>query len=736
MFSRHVRIGRKHPGRREFLGKLVAAAVSSVFAERSTMDHLLENDHYRIEFDRNNGAISGLLDRKSGIELISDPRIGNNFTLVVPVSGLEANYIFGAEQELSSFEKTPEGATLRWNGPLSNPQGKWAIDVAMHVTLADGQATFCLEVENGTEYELAEVWTPMLGGLQGIGERADTKVMIPSRGWSIYDDLFVHFPTVVHFGGFHYPSFSLKYPWEVPMPWFDLYNSKLNRGVYVGLHDPSSRVKLLHMSMQPGIATNRTSSNWPREEEVDTDTPVGVTANWIMMPYTGKGVFRAPPVVIQFHEGQWHAGARIFREWFQSNVPVADVRRGWLHQETAFQLTCLMTPEGHVWLRYEDIPRWAQDALDYGVTTIALVGWNRGGVDGWYPYYEPDPKLGSWEDLRRAVEVCHGMGLRVLAMANIQPVDCATDWYERELHEYRCMSKHGHSRIFSYGESTVTAMRGYTARPLIDVNAGFPEFRNHIVSQMVKLAEAGFDGLHLDKVDDPPVDFNPALDASPDRGASEGTIAAVREVFDACQQVNSDFDISLECRWDHMLPHSAVSWSWHSHLLRGNEHTNCLKYAFPQWTPVMAIDTPYVFGHVNTAVRFGYQLLIGPDYYSGRSMKAPRWQRIARYIQEVERIRRDLKDTIYLSEFLDTLEVEIDAPQDVYYNTHRNPKTGQRACIVSNYGSDLAQVVVNAFQGARRGSVLFYQPFKQVATVSLPFSVQLMPEGLVVIVEN
>lgn len=43
------------------------------------MDHLLENDHYRIEFDRNNGAISGLLDRKSGIELISDPRIGNNW---------------------------------------------------------------------------------------------------------------------------------------------------------------------------------------------------------------------------------------------------------------------------------------------------------------------------------------------------------------------------------------------------------------------------------------------------------------------------------------------------------------------------------------------------------------------------------------------------------------------------------------------------------------------------------
>ena len=176
------------------------------------MNHTLENQNYRIEFDRDNGALIGLFDRKGKIELIADPRIGNNFALLLPVDDLEANYILGAEQRLGAFQTTSDGATLRWDAPLSNSKGDWALNVVMHVTLADEQIRLCVEVENNTDYQLAEVWTPILGGVQGIGDRAESKAMIPSRGWSIHEDLFLHFPTVVHFGGSRYPSFFLKYP--------------------------------------------------------------------------------------------------------------------------------------------------------------------------------------------------------------------------------------------------------------------------------------------------------------------------------------------------------------------------------------------------------------------------------------------------------------------------------------------------------------------------------------------
>ena len=62
------------------------------------------------------------------------------------------------------------------------------------------------------------------------------------------------------------------------MPWFDLSNARLNRGVYVGVHDPVSRYKALRFELHPGIA-NREGDNWPTKEEIRGNEPV-----WSALP--------------------------------------------------------------------------------------------------------------------------------------------------------------------------------------------------------------------------------------------------------------------------------------------------------------------------------------------------------------------------------------------------------------------------------------------------------------------
>ena len=81
----------------------------------------------------------------------------------------------------------------------------------------------------------------------------------------------------------------------------------------------------------------------------------------------------------------------------------------------------------------------------------------------------------------------------------------------------------------------------------------------------------------------------------------------------------------------------------------------------------------------------GYQVLVGPIRYS-TSMADEQMQDISRYIAEVLRIREELKDTIFLGEFLDVLEVSVSAHPNLKYNTHRNPRTGKRACVLVNQG--------------------------------------------------
>ena len=47
---------------------------------------VLQNEHYRIEVDPENGAVRSLLDRAAGLELIAEPRLAESFRLMLPLS--------------------------------------------------------------------------------------------------------------------------------------------------------------------------------------------------------------------------------------------------------------------------------------------------------------------------------------------------------------------------------------------------------------------------------------------------------------------------------------------------------------------------------------------------------------------------------------------------------------------------------------------------------------------------
>jgi hypothetical protein len=84
-----------------------------------------------------------------------------------------------------------------------------------------------------------------------------------------------------------------------------------------------------------------------------------------------------------------------------------------LRRHSFFLDTTFLLPEGTLNLTFKDIPRWAQDARDRGVTSLLISGWHRGGHDDGYPHYEPDPRLGTYDDLRRGLDPCHKLGMRV-----------------------------------------------------------------------------------------------------------------------------------------------------------------------------------------------------------------------------------------------------------------------------------------------------------------------------------
>lgn len=698
----------------------------------------LENAYYVVAVDPVNGAISKLLDKKSGLDLISEPRLADNFRLLIPLPDLEANYIVGREQRLASHEQGDDRLRLTWKSPLVNPQGSFDVEVSMTIRFVGASMEFSVDVKNQTKHRIAEVWYPILGGFTGIGDRQDTQEMIPVAGGSSETKLFHSFQGRSPGGGLGmtYVETFWTYPTPMPMPWITLYNRKLNRAMYFACHDAICRFKVVRFELHPGVGSRQYGSNWPRPEDLDGKTPIGLKLHWTHFPYIKPGeTFSGPPVLVQFHDGDWHDSAPIYRRWFKSQFKVLGPTSNWMRQKLAFVDTMFMLPEGNVIVKFKNIPKWAKGSADYGVTSVLISGWNVGGHDGSYPYYDPDPRLGTWEELAEGVRECHRMGIKVYFFANIQPVRVGTEWYKRELYRYTSRDKWGVDyEVYGFGMGTLSARLGYTRPPLIGECSGIPDFRKIIVAKMKKLAEIGADGIHIDKLwPQPGLDFNPLSTLSPDQATSVGRLQALEEILQTCRALNPEFALSTECAWDRTLSYSNVAWAWHDNSA---DHVPVLKYTFPEWFPGLVVPQPFDFTPVNNAVRYGYQIFMGPgNYIAPESMAFEPMRELSNYVREVLQILERVKETICLGNFLDTQSVQFEGPNEMRYSVFQNPTTRRRACVVVNMGEKPNRASVKAFEGNSDGKVVVYEPSSQPREGQLPLDLDIKSERLVIVAE-
>jgi len=702
----------------------------------------LENRYYRIEVEPKCGVIRSVVDKAGGYDLIVEKRLAENFRLLLPLPDMQANYILGREQRLSAVRQLPEALELRWNGPLVNERGRFAVAVTLWIELVGEAVHFRCRVKNRTAHPMSEIWCPVLGGLMGLGrgeERQDTQVLIPHAFDQIQSDLFRKFGGQFDLGIAGAES-AWAYPGWMPMPWVSFFHEKLERGFYFAAHEPTTRARVFRVGMEPGAASGRVGGDWPTAEEVGR-LPMGVLISWTFVPYIGRGeTFENDSVVLQAHAGGWRRSAAVYRDWFTATFPIVDSSRDWLRRETAFLDTMFMLPEDNINLRFTDIPRWARTAARHGIGSVMISGWQIGGHDRGYPQYTPDPRLGTWEELAAGVRACHKLGLRVYFFVNILPADVTLPWYRRELHKYVVQDNTGNPYFLNgFGMGTLSARRGLTRPTLVEMNPAHPKVRALHVRQIRKLAEIGADGVHIDKIVPAPMDFNPKAPGGPDNTLFEGVLQTVDEIMRVCRKINPEFCISYESNFDRLMAFSDVCW-W------GDVHA-AVKEVFPQWTGTMAANQPYAYNMVNQAVLRARNILIGPSHYT-KDMNDPPMRKLNRYIAEVTRIRRELVDVVSRGAVVAASEppfVERNPPlrlggsfaksPDARWTLYRDVQTGRRAVVLANLGRKALTATV-ALTGGTRAACRVYQPFEEMRPARMPVRIALPAERVAVAVEE
>jgi len=174
-----------------------------------------------------------------------------------------------------------------------------------------------------------------------------------------------------------------------------------------------------------------------------------------------------------------------------------------------------------------------------------------------------------------------------------------------------------------------------------------------------------------------------------------------------------------------------------------------LRYLFPEWTACQHVSAPYDFNGVNGAVVTGAVICIEPDSYQN-SLAAPQYQKLGEYIAEVNRLRTELADTIFLGNYLDNTGAVVHAAAPdpakpgafingpagaVQWRVHENKADKRRAIVVANPAGAETSYFWDFHTGRTREADL-YEPFQPIRTVNNDTALTIKGNGLHILVEK
>ncbi len=685
----------------------------------------LDNGAVRVEIDPEYGRITRLRHARLGIDLIGEPRLAENFRLLVPLPHRRGHYVLGRNQRLSTCDIGQDHCRLVWQG-LSSDEDQFDIDVTQTLRISGDDVTVRTEVINRSPHQVEEVFNIVLGGLANEAESSDWRLHVTDGGgkgqeWPVYRT----FPG--SYLGPVRPVWTRMYPGGMSMPWMDLYRCDGRGGVYFGNHDTDARLSVLWSELMPYTTYGGPEGDgqfWPDPSR--TDEPVGMALSWNSLPFIESGsAWSGPPIVLHFHQGTWWSTAEYFRAWFDAHIadPAAPIepRRSWLATEDAWQSTIISYPEGTIGYRFADLPDMARAARAAGINVLQIDGWDIGGIDRDYPRYSPDPRLGTAEELRSALAECRGLGVRVLLFSNLQWVNLETDWYDKELDRYTVRDPYGNVRNgMGWEYNTTLGLLGQTIHRMVMANPSRPEFQRIVLDELMHTVELGGAGTQIDKLGAlGQIDYAPDSPWPRDAAVPAGSLEAAVRLRERARQIDPEFAIASEMHWDRAVPYVDASYS----RFFTTDHLPTFSAVFPEYRQSCCITGDLDYGLVNNCLRFGHVINVEAHCLHGTVVDMPH---LARYIAEALRVRRSLRDRIWDSRLVDPAQVSVAGPPEVRYSMHRGLTSQEHTVVLNHFETTTRTVRVSPLNDA--GTAVIHRPFAPALQVTLPATIE-VPAG-------
>ena len=429
---------------------------------------------------------------------------------------------WGIAPEEQTASVTKDGSTLvaRYD-KLRHAGADHDVKIELRFTI-EGSAVACqAQLENRSDLVIEEFWFPWVGPFRSLAkEPADDTLILPDGfGRRVRNPAaYVAQKHTAYMAPDQRRVLACAYypGGPISMGWFGFYGGGKSLGLF---------------SLDESFQT--TGLNIAR----DTRTTL-LSAGFVRYPYLKRGTWHSPRSLVRLHRNDWHDDARMYRRWVDATWWSQSPRPKWVDRMHGWQRIILKHQYGEIFYRYSDLVDVFEGGKPYGITTLFVFGWFRGGMDNGYPDYRADDALGGEAGLRQAIAEVQRRGGRIILYANGHLIDMDTDYY-RTIGKRICLktlqgSEYQESYKFS-GDGT--SLRHFGARSFVAGCQSTPEWRQKLIEIGRYMASFGPDGIFYDQMggimpylcfDPSHPHAGPAMAQGPGKNA---TLAAMRKTL-------------------------------------------------------------------------------------------------------------------------------------------------------------------------------------------------------------
>ncbi|MDR1174444.1 MAG: DUF6259 domain-containing protein [Treponema sp.] len=640
----------------------------------------LETTSLTVGFDESNGSLVQLYSKLSSWPLIDREQLGLSWRLMLPLEGRRNNNAWGHLQQKPECRQTDKSVSFVWKGITSEHGGRHNITITTLCEIKNDQAVFSMNIVNNDLVYVENVYYPYFGDLK---RPESCKSLSLSHG--NYSDmaeysLYPTFPNTKGYYGDDYPTIITGGGMATaPIYPFALIADDKGNGIYIGITERRIEATTWMAELHPGYSESITS-RVPDTDKIgswDVYTRFGP----VHFPYVAPGsTFNLLPFSVEAYKGDWNSGlscyTRISKEW---NKLPGDMPE-WAKNPHAWLQIHINAPDDELRVRYTDLPKIGEDCVKHGIKAIQLVGWNNGGQDRGNPYHDPDPRLGTWEELRDAIAKIHAMGVKVVLFSKFVWADRSLENFKTEFEPLAIKDPYGGYYMHpGYQYHTATQLMDINTRRLIPMCFASKEYIEICKREFKKVVDLGAAGMLYDEC----LHHSPTLccfDTShghrygaPTYSNDEVLIGEFRKALNG-----KEFLIAGEAIYDfqHNYYHLSYTRTWKP------DHKPTSRFMRPQGAIMTAVVGFNDRNMINQCLMNRYIISYEPFNFKGMPSDFPD---TTAYGAKMDALRTEMREYFWDGEFRDKLGGSVSVSDETVYSTYSvfagtNGKTGMVIC--------------------------------------------------------